>query len=96
MFNGAKIIIPKPMRKEMLMSIHTGHMGIQKSKERARDVLYWPGMTKEIENHDVQLVKNIKTFHNENRCFLTVFQVVLGKWWERSTCFGGTVQIIYS
>ena len=51
MFNGAKIIIPKPMRQEMLMSIHTGHMGIQKSKERARDVLYWPGMTKEIENH---------------------------------------------
>jgi hypothetical protein len=51
MFNGAKIIIPKPMRQEMLVSIHTGHMGIQKSKERARDVLYWPGMTKEIENH---------------------------------------------
>ena len=39
------------MRQEMLMSIHTVHMGIQKSKERARDVLYWPGMTKEIENH---------------------------------------------
>ena len=51
MFNGAKIIIPKPMRQEMLMRIHTGHMVIHKSKERARDVLYWPGMTKEIENH---------------------------------------------
>ena len=51
MFNGAKIIIPKPMRQEMLMSIHTGDMGIQKSKERASVVLYWPGMTKEIENH---------------------------------------------
>ena len=35
----------------MLMRIDTGHMGIQKSKERARDVLYWPGMTKQIEKH---------------------------------------------
>jgi hypothetical protein len=35
MFKGAKIIIPKPMRQEMLMRIHTGHMGIQKSKELA-------------------------------------------------------------
>ena len=37
------------MRQEMLTKIHTGHMGIQKSKERARDVVYWPGMSKEIE-----------------------------------------------
>jgi hypothetical protein len=51
MFKGAKIIIPKPMRQEMLMRILTGHMGIQKSKEHARDVLYWPGMAKEIEDY---------------------------------------------
>jgi hypothetical protein len=95
MFKGAKIIIPKPMRQEMLMRIHTGHMGIQKSKERARDVLFCIGLTWRITYQDVQLVKNIKTFHKENRCFLTAFQVVHGKWWER-TCFGGTVQIIYS
>ena len=34
MFKGEKIIIPKSMRQEMLTKIHTGHMGIQKSKER--------------------------------------------------------------
>ena len=49
MFKGEKIIIPKSMRQEMLTKIHTGHMGIQKSKERARDVVYWTGMCKEIE-----------------------------------------------
>ena len=26
------------------------YMGVQKCKERARDVLFWPGMRKEIEN----------------------------------------------
>ena len=29
----------------MLQRIHQGHMGIEKSKRRARDVLYWPGMS---------------------------------------------------
>ena len=48
-FKGEKIVIPKSMRQEILTKIHTGHMGIQKSKERARDVVYWPGMSKEIE-----------------------------------------------
>ena len=32
----------------MLQRIHQGHMGIEKSKRRARDVLYWPGMNSQI------------------------------------------------
>ena len=35
-----RILIPSSMRKEMLQRIHQGHMGIDKSKRRARDVLY--------------------------------------------------------
>ena len=49
MLKSQKIIIPKALRQEMLERIHTGHMGVQKCKERARDVLFWPGMCKEIE-----------------------------------------------
>lgn len=33
----------------MIQRIHTGHMGIEKSKHRARDLLFWPGMGKQIE-----------------------------------------------
>lgn len=33
----------------MLEKIHEAHMGIVKSKERARDILFWPGMAKQIE-----------------------------------------------
>ena len=36
---GQRILIPTSMRKEMLERIHQGHMGIEKSKPRARDVL---------------------------------------------------------
>ena len=33
----------------MLSRIHLGHMGMENSKERARDILFWPGMSKQID-----------------------------------------------
>ena len=47
---GERIAIPPSMRKEMLEKIHQGHKGIEKSKRRARDTLYWPGMNSQITN----------------------------------------------
>ena len=47
---GEKLVIPCSMRKEMLTKIHTSHLGIVKCKQRARDILFWPGMGKDIEN----------------------------------------------
>ena len=49
LLKGEKIIVPHSLRAEMLSRIHTGHLGIEKSKQRARDVLFWPGMGKQIE-----------------------------------------------
>ena len=45
---GERIAIPPSMGKEMLEKIHQGHMRIEKSKRRARDKLYWPGMNSQI------------------------------------------------
>ena len=47
-FRGQTLVIPKPLRQQMIESIHTGHMGTQKCIQRAKDVMFWPGMTKEI------------------------------------------------
>ena len=38
----------------MLAKIHTSHLGIVKCKQRAKDVLFWPGMARDIE----ELVSN--------------------------------------
>ena len=46
---GEKIVIPKSLRKEMLSRIHSSHLGVNKCRERAKDVLFWPGMWKQIE-----------------------------------------------
>ena len=50
LFKGEKVIIPTSMRPEMLKNIHISHLGIEKCKLRARDILYWPGMTAQIED----------------------------------------------
>ena len=50
LFKGAKLIVPNQMRREMLEKIHESHLGISKCKERGRDILYWPGMSAQIED----------------------------------------------
>ena len=50
LFKGEKIIIPKVVQPEMLKLIHSSHLGIEKCKRRARDILYWLGMSSQIQD----------------------------------------------
>ena len=45
-----RIVVPPSMRPNMLAQIHESHLGITKCKQRAREALFWPGMTQQIEN----------------------------------------------
>ena len=40
------------MQPEMLIQklIHSSHLDIEKCKRRARDILYWPGMSSQIQD----------------------------------------------
>ncbi|KAI8479735.1 hypothetical protein Bbelb_425380 [Branchiostoma belcheri] len=44
-----KILVPRSMRKEMLDILHEGHLGQEKTKARARDILFWPGLNAQID-----------------------------------------------
>ena len=46
---GTQIVVPASMRSQMLQLVHEGHLGIEKCKRRARDVLYWPNMNRDIQ-----------------------------------------------
>ncbi|XP_026688729.1 uncharacterized protein K02A2.6-like isoform X1 [Diaphorina citri] len=48
LFKKRSILIPASLRKEMLQRMHTGHLGIQKTKQLVRGVIYWPGMNEDI------------------------------------------------
>lgn len=43
-------MVPATMRHRMLELIHQSHLGMVKSKQKAREVLYWPGMSAEVED----------------------------------------------
>ena len=44
-----RLIIPSAWRKDILQKLHIRHRGIEKSKANARMTVFWPGMTKDIE-----------------------------------------------
>ena len=48
---GHRILLPKALRAEMLDKIHSSHIGIEKTKQRAREILFWPGMATDIHQH---------------------------------------------
>ena len=47
-FKGEKVVIPFSMVTTILNSVHLGHRGAEACKRRAREVVYWPTMTKDI------------------------------------------------
>ena len=48
LLKGEKIIVPEELRNEIVEKLHSGHLGINKTLQRAREVLYWPGMNQDI------------------------------------------------
>ena len=49
-FKGNRLVVPKNLRIEMLNLIHFNHLGKEKCKNRAREILFWPLMNKEIDD----------------------------------------------
>lgn len=54
LFRGNVIIIPVAMRREIRFLLHEAHLGIEKTKTRASNLVYWPGINSDSEEMDVQ------------------------------------------
>ena len=50
MMRGSRIVVPASRQKFMLDQVHVGHQGQERCKRRAREVMFWPGMSNHIEN----------------------------------------------
>ena len=50
LFVNGRLIVPSTMRPDILKLIHEGHLSMDKCKTITRRTLYWPSMTRDIEN----------------------------------------------
>lgn len=50
-FRGERIVIPKSLRSDMKKRVHAGHTGINSCLRRARNYIFWPGMSGEIRQY---------------------------------------------
>jgi hypothetical protein len=48
---GTRIVIPKNLQHTTLAKIHHGHQGIQKCRLRVSAAMWWPGISKEVEDY---------------------------------------------
>lgn len=49
-FYKDRVVVPKSLRPEMKMYLHEPHLGFEKTKKRAKDLMFWPNMCQEIED----------------------------------------------
>ncbi len=85
LFKSWRIVVPQSLRADMLARVHESHLGIVKCKERARYVMFWPSMAKQIE--DVVLMCAIcNTFRRSNTKEKHQRAVPLRQRWKSTVC----------
>ena len=47
-YKGATVVIPENHKLDTLKELHMAHQGIEKTKRRARQTVFWPGISKDI------------------------------------------------
>lgn len=48
LLRGIRLVIPSAMRNTVLEKVHEGHQGVVKCRERARETVWWPGLSGQL------------------------------------------------
>ena len=47
---GTRIVIPSSLRLSILDRLHSGHQGVTKCRARARQTVWWPGLSNQLQD----------------------------------------------
>ena len=56
LLKSTRVVVPSAMKLQVLDKIHEGHQGIVKCRERAKTSVWWPGLSREVQD----MVENCK------------------------------------
>ena len=45
-----RVVVPPTLRRRVLTHLHAAHQGTSLMEQRARTIVYWPGMTRDIQD----------------------------------------------
>lgn len=63
---GTRIVIPANLRNNIKRILHTGHLGIERTKMNARSTLFWPNMNEELS----EMIRNCDSCQKFRKCQL--------------------------
>ena len=63
LLKGDRIVIPVKLQREMLKILHESHLGMVKTKQLAKESVFWPGMSSQIEDK-ISRCETCQSFRN--------------------------------
>ena len=83
LMRGSRLVIPRDQHARVLKQLHYSHQGIQRSRDRARQSVWWPELSKELE----ETVKNCSKIQSPKSPTSPTRQNALtyhGREWEKT------------
>ena len=64
LLKDTRLVIPPAMRNDVLAKLHEGHLGVVKCRERARQSVWWPGLSQQVDGMVLNCRKCIQERQN--------------------------------
>ncbi len=92
-----RIVVPKAARRDVLARLHDSHQGVEQTKRRARQSVYWPGINNNIsttvaccdkckEQIPSQKREPLKCNHYQ-RGYLKIYRPICSSTWVATTSY---------
>ena len=76
---GLRVVVPQTLCEEYLQQLRKGHPGIDRTKRRARETVYWPSLMLDIDSDIVSCQPfNSAQPHQQKEPLFTWLQTSLG------------------